>query len=598
MGKYGFAKGYAQTSYERLILTQLDIEFQGLWYKDDVYFIACDTVESATTESGMPIRDWFDTHCRVIAYQVDLVAKPPQGSTRVPSRTPQQLSQLNGAPLNSGEFYQEIKRQLPKDFPAFGIDDSPAALDFTSESPLSEDECLLIEIAVANMGIDIQINFKTANNKPDRKETSIINRTDQRLKNWPSSLIIYNEEAEQEWFDNRLALFSSDETDSAKYVASVRRKRASCFLDCTVGKPSNIRNYLTAYNCIYLAPPFSGLDSILSDLAISQKELMKLVENKRVVIVLIAELHHYKSAALAELLEFGRDGLILNRQLAAATIVETRRRNPLLYPILDNENRRDLLDLIAADSTSPNYPFLNSARAYLGSSWSSLELDFSTRGARAGFDHGIGRLLAELAGGLKQGHINPLFFACSTSVEWATALNANYCPVEIPGINVELIANLTASLISGVPQKPIIDNVSHLDYIVKDLLVLNGDAPIQEILEAFTDDDIWRLNTMLKNCNYSQDKIDIYVSDMNKKIKHFEKVERGAKRRDLLGLAAAILPVLDPLTAAAYVPVGVWLAQRALDNDSGGPVSDWLKAKNAFTTSEAVFVSRLRKAMP
>ena len=72
MEEFGFAKGYAQVSYERLLLTQPDFKLQGLWEKDGRYYIACSDIATAITSDGMPLKEWFDNHCRIIAYQVDL----------------------------------------------------------------------------------------------------------------------------------------------------------------------------------------------------------------------------------------------------------------------------------------------------------------------------------------------------------------------------------------------------------------------------------------------------------------------------------------------------------------------------------------------
>ena len=149
MSKYGFSKGYAQTSYERLILEQPDIYFQGLWCKDDVYYIACKDLVRSVVSDGTSLAKWFDNSCRIIAYRVDLVESPPEGAVRIPSRSSVQLSQLNGAPLNASEFYREIRRQLPRKTPSFKIQDSPTKLTIVSVSPIDLETSQLIEIAIA-----------------------------------------------------------------------------------------------------------------------------------------------------------------------------------------------------------------------------------------------------------------------------------------------------------------------------------------------------------------------------------------------------------------------------------------------------------------
>lgn len=597
MDKFGFAKGYAQTSYERLILNQSQIEFGGLWYLNSSYYIVCLTLDEAISSEGLPLKEWFDQYCRIIAYQVDLVKSPPKDAIRISARTPEQLSQLNGAPLNTSEFHLELRRQLPREFPIFKIDDHPALLSIISPTELDEESTQLIEIAISNLGISIELEFKVDPEGFPGFQTPDFYFTDQRLKGWPSKLITAQESGEQQWFDDRLSLFSTEQIDPSRYIPSTKRERAACFIDCSFGMPSNIRNYLTTYNTIYLSPPFSGLEGLLQGFSISERELVQLINSGRVIIILPAELHFYDRTMLAKLLDHDQSQFVLHRQLAAATIAEGRKRNPLLYPALDNEARRNLLGLLSSNKSDPGLSELQSVRRYLGSSWASLETDFSTQGARAGFHHGMGRLLAEIISEKSSTDINPVVLACSTSVEWSTALNANYCPVSSSGFNIEKIATLTASFITGVPHRPIIDTASNLGIVVEDLLVLDGDTPITDVVSAFSMEDVNRLNRLLKDHNFSAESVRDYVTNVNDKVHSLERIERGAKRRDLLTLTGALVPALVTGPAAVWIPVAVWFIQRMLNNESkvGNVVTDWLRAKNTFTTSDAVFVSRLRK---
>ncbi|TKK28093.1 hypothetical protein PspCFBP13528_20885 [Pseudomonas sp. CFBP13528] len=597
MEEFGFAKGYAQISYERLILIQSKIEFGGLWQLNGNYYIVCVTLDEAVSSEGLPLKRWFDDYCRMVAYQVDLVKSPPQGATRIPARTAKQLSQLHGVPLNISEFHRELRRQLPRFFTAFKIDDHPTFLRIISPVRLDGESRQLIKIAIANLGISIRLEFQVNPGDFPGVHAPDFYFVDQRLKGWPSKLVTAQELSEQQWFDDRLSLFSTEQMEPSRYIPSVGGKQAACFIDCLLGRPSNIRNYLTTYNSIYISPPFSDLDSLLESFSITIRELVSLINTGRVIIVLPAELHFYDREMLATLLDHDQSKFVLNKQLAAATVADGRKRNPLLYPALDNEGRRYLLDLLGKDSIGDGFSGMQSVRKYLGSSWASLEADYSTQGARAGLQHGMGRLLAEIISGKSGKYINPIILECSTSVDWAAALNANYCPVKSDGFDIEPLVELSASFITGVPRVPIIDTASHLGVVVEELLVLDGDTPIRDVTSAFSFEDVYRLNCMLKEQGFSAEAVGTYVAVINDKVKALEKVERGAKKRDLLTLTAALAPALMAGPAAAWVPVAVWFIQRMLNNDSrvGDPVSDWLRAKNAFTTSDAVFVSRLRK---
>lgn len=596
MEKFGFAKGYAQTSYERLILTQPDIEFGGLWYSNSRYYIVCAGIDTAVSSEGIPLKEWFDEHCRIVAYQVDLVAVPPADAVQIPARTPAQLSQLNGAPLNISELQAELRRQLPKEFPVFKIDDRPDLIRIVTPVQISDELQQLVGIAIANLGVSIELIFDVEIGQFSQLDIPNFYFSDQRLKGWPKKLIAAQEAGEQQWFDDRLSLFSTEQIDRSRYIPMVGVNQAACFLDCSFGVPGNLRNYLTVYSVVYLSPPLGSLVDFLSSLCVTEQELVLLINLGRVVFVLPADLHHYDRDVMARLVDLDECKIVFNKQLAAASVAEGRRRNPLLYPVLDNESRRGLLNLLSSDAIKAGVANYESVRRYFGSSWASLETDFSTLGARAGLHHGAGRLLAELIAAKSGQDLNPVILACSASVEWGAALNANYCPVKSKWFDVESIAALTASFISGVPTRPAIDTASHLGVVVEDLLVLGGDTPIKDVLDAFSTEDINRLNSLLAKHSFDAAAVENYVKTVNGKVKRLERIERDFKRRDLLTLAGALVPALVTGPAAAWVPVAVWFMQRMLDSESqeGNLVTDWLRAKNAFTTSDAVFVSRLR----
>jgi len=255
------------------------------------------------------------------------------------------------------------------------------------------------------------------------------------------------------------------------------------------------------------------------------------------------------------------------------------------------------------DAENLERKFLRIARDHFGASWSSLEADYSTLGAVAGLQHGSARLLAEMVSAATGQNLNPLLMYSTLSVEWSAALNANFCPTDAGGANIEAMATAAASFITGVPNKNFIDPITKLDTIISDLLVLDNAAPIHEVLDAFQAEEISRLNKILRDCNFETNATNHYISDINERVKQFEYIQKGAKKRDILGLAGALIPAALAGTTgglgvlAAWIPFGVYVAQRITSNEGreGNPVTDWLKAKNTFTTSETVFISRMRK---
>lgn len=90
---------YVRHDYERLILSQPQIQFQGLWEKDQKYFILCPMLDSSTkTKEGDALIDWFNNSCKVIGSPTQLVSFIPDDAIPVPIRTAEEVAlQQRGA---------------------------------------------------------------------------------------------------------------------------------------------------------------------------------------------------------------------------------------------------------------------------------------------------------------------------------------------------------------------------------------------------------------------------------------------------------------------------------------------------------------------
>lgn len=112
-----FVRGYAQESYERLILQKHTFFFDGLWVLNDRYYILLGKrSESLTDIEFVELANWFHESCRIICTPIELVRALPTGSAKVPPRTSTQLSQHQGIPFTAPEFNKLLKNILPKDF--------------------------------------------------------------------------------------------------------------------------------------------------------------------------------------------------------------------------------------------------------------------------------------------------------------------------------------------------------------------------------------------------------------------------------------------------------------------------------------------------
>jgi len=117
---------YARWSYERLLLLQPHIQVTGLWKKDNWFYAVCPGLSAdLKAADGSPLVEWFDRSGRAAGSPIRLEARQPQGATRVPERTLDEVATLVGYPLTVRDMYAQLALLLPKTFPDFDFHTSP-----------------------------------------------------------------------------------------------------------------------------------------------------------------------------------------------------------------------------------------------------------------------------------------------------------------------------------------------------------------------------------------------------------------------------------------------------------------------------------------
>ena len=186
------------------------------------------------------------------------------------------------------------------------------------------------------------------------------------------------------------------------------------------------------------------------------------------------------------------------------------------------------------------------------------------------------------------------------SVEWAAALGATYSPAKNLDFNEQPYAEFAGSILTGVRSETIISPVSDMDVLVEGLLCLDNDAPILEVAEVFTGSDITSLQQLMRSNKEKGVDIGDYIKSLNIKVRRFERDQKKVQSRDCIGLLSALVGALPTGGIVTFIPVTIWLLQRMVlqpDSFAQGPISDWLRAKNSWTSSDVVLLSRLRKNM-
>jgi hypothetical protein len=598
-----FLRGYAQESYERLILQKHTIFFDGLWELEGCYYVLIgDASTNLTDQDYADLVFWFDQSCRIVGTPVKIVKNLPFGSVSVPARTKSQLSQHHGVPFTAPEFNKLLKTLLSKDFPRFAVYSDHGGIKLVVESAVTAEQHAEVDIALANLGFDVEAEIIVKAFASAEDDSAARFRGKNSVKVFPAIIRLALEEDEDFWVDSRLSLFAEGSIDRHHFLESrLATEVGSCFVNSMALTPGNLRGYLTLYRVIWIALPLASFtEAVFKGFNVNEGELLELAAKGRIGFVLPAKTSIYPISFLAKLLEIAPKSVVFSKRLAAASIAESRRRNPLLFPNLNNVERRSVLDLLSGASCAEANELSGMFIQHFSVVWPSLEYSFSDLGALAMMRNGLSQIATSIAKKYHGIDLGPAIQLSMTSVEWAAALGAVYSPLKTSDFDEGPFAEFCGSIMTGVKQESIIAPVCDMNTLVEGLLCLDNDAPVIEVAEAFDGSDMLALQKLIQENSVSDVTLSEYVKTLNGKVKRFEKNQNKVQKLDLLGLAGGLAAIASTSGIASFVPIGAWVLQKIFmqsDSFAQGPVLDWVRAKTFMTTQDVVLVSRLRKKM-
>ncbi|MCK9237728.1 MAG: hypothetical protein M0P46_06480 [Thiopseudomonas sp.] len=603
---------HARYACEALMLLQPQLEVEGLYRRDQDFVIHCPALtNNLTTLDGTSLVEWFAESCRPMGSPIRLLAYVPKGYKFVPLRTNAQRASLHGEPLNGFDFAREFQTWLLDDFPLVGFESGGGYVIVNVSRPLSEAEQTQVNTAARSLGMPVEVRLKKNSlNEPQATRKYVLKPESVSLS-LPSAKVVKNkysnrlaalyEEDEDFWISNRETIFYPQDVANVNVLKEAfSLNRPACFIDASVFPPHNIRSYLPLYHRIIMAMPLKErLATALQQLNVSQDDLIELVRIGRVQFVLPLPLHRYDLNFIELITESAPEAFLFSRRLAAASIVESHKRLPFMYPPFTVEEKQHFLKPFFEVESLQFKKVAQTIAESLGKSWVNLEYGWNNQGAMASIYGGIGTLLGNLIYILSNQDIRIELDSASASVQWAAALGATYCSFNTGSYSDYGAASLCASLYSGVKNQPTVHPIDKLSPLVENALTLNNDAPVLEINEVFTTGDIERLHKLLIN-KQAMAHPQAFLNDLNDKVRRFEVKQDRLTRLDIMGLGGAA--AAGAITGNAYVPFGVWLLQYVLKNadpsrDLGGKVLDWCRGLNTFTSPNAVLVSRLRNKL-
>ena len=213
---------------------------------------------------------------------------------------------------------------------------------------------------------------------------------------------------------------------------------------------------------------------------------------------------------------------------------------------------------------------------------------------------GIGPLLAARIRAATGTQVFLEMYRAGASVEWAAALGASVFPIQIDTYSDEAAVELCASTYSGVPiEAP--GPIGRSEIVIESLLAVDDDAPIIEVAEVFSGHDTDRkLVYGAVRSSSTAEELQKLVNEINQRVKQFDHRVGHQTRADFLALAGALAGFVTGIPPLQYIPLGTYILRQVFQNaePNSAPtkrVVDWLRAANAWTTSDVVLVSRLRK---
>ncbi len=593
---------YCRWSYDEFRLREPHIKTDGLWQAGDWYYIKCeDLSDKPLEETDMSLEEYFDYAIKTAGAPVKLVEKVPEGAVRVDERSLEEVAALHGSPLNASEFNQQLAVLLPPEFPMFSVSFQGNHWLVRTSRTLTANEKKLFKDLLIKKGILVNetVVFTLFSPQQAKKEPSssnlIIIPSKFFQKDISSTLRKKWEFDEQLWVDNYIQLWTSP-----KDFKNEKTNKSSCLVDVSCQANFALRNYVVLFEEVFLIAPLHVYqDSVFSTLEVTEKELIQLAGMKKIKLVFPHSLERYNLSLLEQLTDENPDSVILTRELALKTMIDSRQRNPLLYAPLSISERQTILSVLIriADQAEEEVTrkFFTALSKELIRIWSNMEHLLAVRGSMAIPGTGSGILFGEILKTLTGKNYVLELIDAAMPVEWAGALNATVCPNGPEG-RQHNTAQL-AYMLSGIRPDNKIDLFCKPNLATEGILTIAKHVPVVELARDFKSGDIQRFHRLVKNISnhHPPAEMEVIIEHFNNEVRQYDHRSRNLQVWDIKGL---ILEGVNSL-AGFFIPSVIWnlfaalLLNQAEKHPSFGYVLDKLKASVYHTTPDAVLVSRM-----
>ncbi len=597
---------FAFTSYETFLLGQYHIPTNGLYYADMQYFIHCPTVEKDTKAmNGENIHRWLGNF-KIMGTDISIVNTLPERAVKIDHQLNDAKSAGTGYLITNHDLEYEINLLIPGIFPDYEVRrGDPVIIAFLAEvTPEGVAElkdifkknnfpfaCEFIYEPTAKINIDVQKGLLVSYIIPARQAKHQMGKL----------LAEMCEEDEDTWMSNRSEILSDvSKADSRdKYFDA---KKFRCIVDCNIGVPSNIRNYLSLYEEICIVPPAKNVERALQGLDITREELTSLVEMKKIHILAPSSPEVYDQSLMEDFAEANRSNVHLARRLSALILKENGIRNPLFLPSISLEERKILLQSCdeAARVLDPvSRQKIQMALSEMGNWWVRMPnaVNQLPSGLLSGF--GIPQMLNTLFsdGEDRSSNASLALQLAAPSIELTAAVGATFIPTDQ---YLTPMYHALADLYSGVPgENWMIANPQYANLVVDKLLVVGDKVPVLEFAQTFTGPEINKFRQIV--LGISQNVNDLGELEENvTAFNHFVKLyEKDKKKLNIMNLSGFVLGQAGKLHG---IPFASWLVKtmqkyvvtQARKSERIGFIIDQMEARLVNNFPNAVLVSNIK----
>jgi hypothetical protein len=480
---------------------------------------------------------------------------------------------------------------------------------FSSADELSAAQKAEVETAIGKIHLSGATRFVTFEPPPPGAQVVAATQNAENLDLATSPQLRGKSQAVQQ-------LVEQDEDEWRRFLAERARQKITpyedempegfaCLFDAGDASDIRLSELLTIYDRVDIMPERADLGWLEKHL-LRLADLQELVRLKRLRLILPYSADRYPPEMLEALYEADPASLVLSRNLAAKTIMQGQRKDPLLYAPLTAAQRAAVL--AAMTNVIKEDPFRSLLASY-GRLFGMQHHSFMLRGALGTLGCGVGAYLGDCFYRLRNQDARIELMTCGAGLEWALALGASFLPRNFGGYDETTNSLLIASFLGRTRQVQG-DPAANRMHAVLDGLLAVSQVPPLDVARNFGSASVNRFRHVargLMQANASTSDIEEAVKALNADVAAFERrSDRLARWKvDTLLVAALTKPVTDVIdNKLGYGSIiAAWLyenlkarlptsVQREL-----GFAAHMLSSLATFSSFDAVIVSRSKKAL-